>query len=533
MERFNSQPDALRVMEGYRNSGYTPQSAIADLIDNSISAGATKVAVLVSPKVDGTWKAYIADNGCGMNKDILVKAMQYGSSQQLGKSNLNVYGLGMKVASSSFSRRFTVVSRGTSGESLAATWDLDEMIEHPWEFTMDSANSVQLGYLNKTVGDKTGTVVIWENADFNSGTGTRSSKKVDALPAKDFLADLKSFLEMTFCEYLKPDNSWPTVEIYLNEDKLSPWFHLDPDFLNPNWDLITDKLELTVKDKNTELKLPYILHTGVILGKNDEEEVVGAKIRSRLATKNQGIYVYRLGRLIAPPSWLNTIPQHATRNQLRAVLEIDPRFDGPLKLTFQKDSIELPDEMWEDIRDLLSQYDQSLKKLIGKKKRKKAPADLHGLSSAAIESAGDLIDMPTVTRISEKEVEIEGLFGPTKTEIRDISGIGSRATRIQMEEDLEGGVLFEPVLHGADQVVLINKSHPFYQKIYIALKDEPLAIQGLDFLLFSLANAEWMTRTDRVREQFTQMRMTMGMTLRNLVAELETDDDEDEGSLDE
>jgi hypothetical protein len=214
------------------------------------------------------------------------------------------------------------------------------------------------------------------------------------------------------------------------------------------------------------------------------------------------------------------------------VLVIDPRFDGPLKLTFQKDSIELPDEMWEDIRDLLSQYDQSLKKLIGKKKKKRGPADLHGPSSAVIDAAGDLIDMPTVTRISDKEVEIEGLFGPTKTEIRDISGIGSRTTRIQMEEDLEGGVLFEPVLHGADQVVLINKSHPFYQKIYIALKDEPLAIQGLDFLLFSLANAEWMTRTDRVREQFTQMRMTMGMTLRNLVAELE-EDEEEENSLDE
>ena len=59
-----------------------------------------------------------------------------------------------------------------------------------------------------------------------------------------------------------------------------------------------------------------------------------------------------------------------------------------------------------------------------------------------------------------------------------------------------------------------------------------MILHGLDFLLFSLANAEWMTRTDRVREQFTQMRMTMGMTLRNLVAELE-EDEEEENSLDE
>jgi DNA topoisomerase VI subunit B len=132
-------------MTGYRNSGYTPQSAVADLIDNSISAGAKRVSVLVSQKVDGLWKVYIADDGCGMNEDILIRAMEYGSSRDLSKSELNVYGLGMKVASSSFSKRFSVVSKGTNGKTLAATWDLDEMVEHPWEFELVDANSVQDG----------------------------------------------------------------------------------------------------------------------------------------------------------------------------------------------------------------------------------------------------------------------------------------------------------------------------------------------------------------------------------------------------
>lgn len=535
MARYKSAPDALRVMTGYRNSGYTPQSAVADLIDNSISAGAKHVSVLVSQKVDGLWKVYIADDGCGMNEDVLIQAMEYGSSRDLGKSELNVYGLGMKVASSSFSKRFSVVSKGTNGKTLAATWDLDEMIEYPWEFELVDANSVQDGILQQTAGSGTGTVIIWENADFSSGTPGRSAKKIDALPAKDFVAGLKAFLEMVFCKFMQTGNEWADVEITLNQEVLKPWYPLDPDFLHPDWEVIVDNLELTVKDKSGQTTLPYRLSTGVILGKTDEENVPGARDRSRLATNNQGIYVYRLGRVIeVSPDWLNTLARHATRNQLRVILEIDPRFDIPLKLPFQKDKVTLTDEMWEDIRNLLSQYDQSFKKLVGKKRRKRAPADLHGASSAVIEAAGDLIAMPTVSRISDKEVEIEGLFGPTKTEIRDISGIGSRSTRIQMEDDLEGGVLFEPVLRGADQVVLINKSHPFYQKIYLELKDEPLAIQGLDFLLFSLANAEWMTRTDRVREQFTQMRLTMGMTLRNLVAELNVDlEDEESPEVDE
>jgi len=528
MERFESRPDAIRVMEGFRNAGYTPQSAIADLIDNSISAGASRVNILISKKMDNTWKVYIADNGCGMNRETLIAAMQYGSSQQIGKSALNVYGLGMKVASSSFARKFSVVTRGDSGQALAAYWDLDEMEDTPWEFGLDSANEVQQGILNRTVGQGTGTVIVWENADFNANAGTRNSKRVDALPAKDFLEDLKNYLEMTFAHYLKGDSPWHKVEMFVNDDLLSPWFPLDPDFLHEDWELIEDHLELKVVEDGKEITLPYVLKTGVILGNNDDEEVPGAKERSRLATKNQGIYVYRLGRVIAPPSWLNTLAQHATRNRLRAVLEIDPRFDKPLKLTFQKDRIELPDSMWEDMRDLLAQYDQSFKKNFAKKRSKRPAADIHGASSAAIEAASDLIPMPTVVRVSETEVAIEGNFGPSVTYVRDISGIGSRSTRIQMQDDLEGGVLFEPVLRGADQVVLLNRSHPFYQKIYLEVKDNPIAIQGLDFLLFSLANAEWMTRTDRVREQFNQMRLTMSMMLRSLVQELNLDEDGDD-----
>jgi hypothetical protein len=76
-------------------------------------------------------------------------------------------------------------------------------------------------------------------------------------------------------------------------------------------------------------------------------------------------------------------------------------------------------------------------------------------------------------------------------------------------------------MNGSDQVIYLNKSHPFYLKVYIELRDNALAIQGLDFLLYALANAENLTRTDRVKEQFTQMRQQMSNTLRTLVLDLE------------
>ena len=81
-------------------------------------------------------------------------------------------------------------------------------------------------------------------------------------------------------------------------------------------------------------------------------------------------------------------------------------------------------------------------------------------------------------------------------------------------------------MQGSELVIYLNKRHPFYQKIYLGLYDVPLAIQGLDFLLYSLAHAELLTRTDRIKEQFRRMRIEMSDALRILVLDLE-DPDED------
>ena len=62
-ESFSSIPNASRFLEGIRHIGYTPESAICDLIDNSLSAGATKVGITMSQKPDKNWRVYIADNG--------------------------------------------------------------------------------------------------------------------------------------------------------------------------------------------------------------------------------------------------------------------------------------------------------------------------------------------------------------------------------------------------------------------------------------------------------------------------------------
>lgn len=105
-------PYAPTLMESTRAIGYSIESAIADIIDNSIAAGAWRIDIDFFP----IGQAYISilDNGIGMTYTELTSAMQYGSRSPLEvreENDLGRYGLGMKTASLSQCRILTVISK--------------------------------------------------------------------------------------------------------------------------------------------------------------------------------------------------------------------------------------------------------------------------------------------------------------------------------------------------------------------------------------------------------------------------------------
>ena len=122
-------PDAPTLMWSTRAIGYTTPAAVADLMDNSISANATQIHIQF---VSGE-NSYISilDNGAGMSSDMLQQAMKYGSGnpwQERSSTDLGRFGLGLKTASLSQCRRLTVVSKRDSKIS-AYCWDLDHVIK--------------------------------------------------------------------------------------------------------------------------------------------------------------------------------------------------------------------------------------------------------------------------------------------------------------------------------------------------------------------------------------------------------------------
>lgn len=118
-------PFAPILVESTRSIGYSFEAAVADIIDNSISAGATGVSIDFQSN-DPAWLC-IMDNGSGMTEEELINAMRYGSKSVLderGKDDLGRFGLGMKMASLSQCRKLTVMTK-KNGEVSAACWDLD------------------------------------------------------------------------------------------------------------------------------------------------------------------------------------------------------------------------------------------------------------------------------------------------------------------------------------------------------------------------------------------------------------------------
>ena len=160
-------PDPTRVIEGLRDTGYELNTALADIIDNSIAAEATRIEIKSEMDFEGNITVYIADNGYGMDRDGLLNAMKYGSDRRPNPSSLGKFGLGLKTASTAFCRSLSVVSRASAEQPLIkAMWDLDHVAKvSEWELLFPQVEKRKSDYIEKVTEGSSGTLVIWEKVD--------------------------------------------------------------------------------------------------------------------------------------------------------------------------------------------------------------------------------------------------------------------------------------------------------------------------------------------------------------------------------
>src|SRR5437867_8785085 len=123
----DSSPNPAKLIESLRYLGYDNYHAISDIVDNSLDAGAKNIRVIVRTS-KGAPEIVVADDGGGMDEDILDQAIRLGSLvEKDASSDLGRFGMGLCTASLSICRQTTVLTKTLDGELLKAVNDVDEV----------------------------------------------------------------------------------------------------------------------------------------------------------------------------------------------------------------------------------------------------------------------------------------------------------------------------------------------------------------------------------------------------------------------
>lgn len=285
-------PAASCTLESLRGLGYTLPTAIADLVDNSIAAGATEVDVQVEWHAAQSWICVI-DNGRGMNDEALESAMRLGVLDPRAArtpSDLGRFGLGLKTASFSLGRRLTVASKPAGGLVSCLRWDLDLLRNEPgagWELFEGSADGSH-DRIAHAASMPHGTAVLVENLDRVIGDEFRTQDMLNLLD------ELEAHLAMVFHRMLTPVH--PGFCLRLNGRSIPGW---DP-FLTGHPGKALESPEYTRLNNSTvRVRLHVLPHRDLLT--EDEFTKAGGP---NGWIEQQGFYVYRNKRLLVAGGWL-------------------------------------------------------------------------------------------------------------------------------------------------------------------------------------------------------------------------------------
>lgn len=327
-------PRASAMIESLRGLGYSTATALADIIDNSISANARTVAVRFAWAREASWVS-ILDDGTGMTDPELERAMRLGDrspTDQRSQEDLGRFGLGLKTASFSQCRSLTVASR--KGAQLSCLrWDLDVLAAgagNEWEL-LEGASADGVSVIASFEEWERGTLVVWEKLDRIVSQG---STEQDFL---DIIDNVEHHLAMTYHRYL--DGSHPRLILLLNGRRVTPW---DP-FLRDHpatWSSPISRFQ--TNSSLVEVECHVLPHRDRL-----DPKTYNLAAGPDGWTAQQGFYVYRNARLLLAGHWLGLGQGRAWTKEeahrlTRIRLDIPNTADSEWKIDIRKSTARPP-----------------------------------------------------------------------------------------------------------------------------------------------------------------------------------------------
>lgn len=325
----------MAMLESLRGLGYSTAAALADIIDNSISADAEEV------RIDFTWdgpssRVTILDDGRGMDDAELESAMRLGDKNPLdarSAHDLGRFGMGLKTSSLSQCRRLTVATV-KGGVTSCLRWDLDELAANPeggWLLFEGSAHGSK-PFLAGLKGNKTGTLILWETMDRVVTSGYTSDD------FHDLIDNVESHLAMVFHRLMQGPR--PKLKLFLNGRLVSPW---DPFMLgHPAKPWTSPTTNHTTSYGIVSVQCHVLPH---------RDKLTAAEFESNAGpggwTAQQGFYVYRNERLLVAGGWLGLGNSRAWNREeahrlARIRLDIPNTADADWKIDVRKSTARPP-----------------------------------------------------------------------------------------------------------------------------------------------------------------------------------------------
>lgn len=340
-QRKRVAPRASVLIESMRDIGYSLPTAIADLIDNSLTAGARRIEILADTDSEVPTIG-VLDDGCGMSEPELLEAMRPGTRNPLENrdlADLGRFGLGLKTASFSQCRRVTVVTR-KNGQTSGAVWDADTVAETDDWFVEIPGDLTGVPWFDQL--DKDGTLVVWQKLDRLVTSRTR-----DRTALIRQIDEAASHVELVFHRFLSRDRGHQSVKMFLNGrslEPLDPFHSTHPATQNgPEENIALDGVKIRIQP----VTLPH--HSKVT-----QEEWVRYALTEGYV-RSQGFYLYRNRRLIVHGTWFGLMRQSELTKLARVRIDIPNSLDTKWKIDVRKASAQPPEPVRQRLRRIVEQ----------------------------------------------------------------------------------------------------------------------------------------------------------------------------------
>jgi hypothetical protein len=351
MTIFTLPPVAGPFIQSLRSIGYSIESAVADLIDNSISAKASSIEIFTEWRNANPILA-IFDDGEGMTPKGVRLAMQLGAigpEDMRAADDLGRFGMGLKTASFSQCKQLTLISRANASELwYGLRWDLDVIeTENKWIIEVITSKDC-VDYLSAIGYEyEKGTAAIWSNFDKAiDPTAVSGERDYDRR-----ISSLVDHLSMTFHRFIKGNDVSKKINLRLNNKQINGMdpFAIMPEANKQASTLLSDE---TLRLEHCTIKIKaYILPHPSSMTHTFAEKVSFNSDHHA----GQGLYIYRGGRLLASGGWYRLARASEANKLARIQIDFGNDADHLWCIDVKKSRVELPASLREQLRRVIGQ----------------------------------------------------------------------------------------------------------------------------------------------------------------------------------